>query len=77
MEISAALVVPRQIGHVIVEPISEQRLYRFADLLMKQPAALGQQRVVGCVAGERVLEGVLNVAWRWLLVNEFARLGAC
>jgi hypothetical protein len=41
---------------------------------MQQAAPFVQHRVVGDVIGQRVLEGVLDVADRRLLVDELAEL---
>ena len=73
-QIAAAIVVMRQVSHVIVKPISEQCLERFARPLMQRFSPLDQDRAVGDLPGERVLESVLNTARCGLLVNEFGEL---
>src|SRR5260370_8222954 len=59
---------------MIIERRHVQRFYRLRDALMKHFAAFTQNRVVGDLLCESVLESVFDVADSRLLVDEFGEL---
>ena len=64
----------RQIGEVIVQRRGVQELYGVTYILMQLLAPLLEDRVVGNLLRERVLEDILDVRDRRLLVDEFTKL---
>jgi hypothetical protein len=72
-EVVAATIVTRQVAQVIVQSLSEHRLQGFSGTLLQSLAALDQQRVVGHLLGQRMLEAVFNLADRRLFVDKASR----
>src|SRR5262249_47257719 len=72
--VAAAIVMARQITEVVVELLSEQHLDRCASSLMQRSSPFGQQRIVGDLLRQRVLEAIFALANRRLFVDEFAQL---
>ena len=66
----ARTIVVGEIGVVVFQPLMVQRFDRLASTLVQQFAAFGKQRVVGDIVGQRVLEGVFDIARCRLLVDE-------
>ena len=64
----------RELGQMLFELAVVKRFERCADPLVHLLAPLDQYRVVGDFLGQRVLEGVFDVADRRLLVDELADL---
>jgi hypothetical protein len=60
--VGAAREMMRQVRKMVLDPIGVQLLRGRADAAMKQAAAFRQQRVVRYFLGQRVLEGVLDIA---------------
>ena len=72
--IAAARIVVRQIREVIVQGRGIEELDGAPHILMQLLAALLEDRVVGDLLRERVLEDILDVGDRRLLVDELAKL---
>jgi hypothetical protein len=63
-----------QLVQMIVQLPVEHRLQCYSGALVQELAALDQQRIVGNLLRQRVLENVFNVARSRLLVDELPRL---
>ena len=72
--IGAARIMMRQIRKVIVQGRGIQELDGPSHILMQLLAALLEDRVVGDLLGQRVLEDIFDVRDRRLLVDELAKL---
>src|SRR5580704_16523575 len=64
----------RQLTQMIVQLLGEHRLQGLSGALVQEFAASDQQRVVGDLLGERMLENELSIGERRLLVDELDRL---
>src|SRR5713226_9506227 len=64
----------RQLDEMIVQLLCEHRLKRYSGSLVQELAALEQQRVVGDLLRQRMLEDVLDIAGGRLLVDELRHL---
>ena len=72
--VAAAAEMMRQLVAVFFEPGAEQRLDRLGGAFMQCTAPLAQQRAVGHLLGQPMLEAVLHFRKRRLLVDELPGL---
>ncbi|MCY1499059.1 hypothetical protein D9M68_330640 [compost metagenome] len=75
--IAALAEVIREFAAVFVELAIELGFDGPSRALVQRPAPLAQQRAVGDLLGQRVLEAVLHLRKRWLFVDEFSGLQSC
>src|SRR5216683_5442853 len=73
-DVIAEAVMTRQLAQVIVQLPGEHRLQRNSGALVQELAALDQQRVIGDLLRQRVLEDVFDIARGRLLVYELRHL---
>src|SRR5713226_2731973 len=72
--ITAAAMMVGELGQVVVEPPSENRLDRLRRTLMQQPAPLAQDRTIGDLMRQYMLERIDRVARVGFLVNKVVDL---
>src|ERR1700720_2393315 len=72
-DVIAAAVMMRQLTQMIVQLLGEHRLQCVSGALVQEFAASNQQRVVGDLLRERMLENVLSIGEDRLLVDELGR----
>src|SRR5947209_2299419 len=68
-EVATTLEVTSKIAHVIIQAAIKEPLDCLTNPTVQRGASLLEQRLVGDLLGERVFEGVFDIAWRRLLVN--------
>src|SRR4030095_3772144 len=74
LRVAAAAVVVRDRAVVVFESRCEEPLDRPCRALVEHAAPIAEERGIGGLLGERVLENVLHAGPRSLFVEEFARL---
>jgi hypothetical protein len=74
LPVAAAIKVASQFSVVVIEPIGMEGFERLGNSLMQAAPSLHEQRAVRHLLGQRVLEGVFDLAHRRLLVYELAQL---